>query len=81
MTTNDGNAAIAKQDYVPHILRIDEVATAPKHKKSKPRRWMMQRTFGWLPQCRALHIRYDMVRIGASMTVGFIVMTSVSRVP
>ena len=81
MTTNDGNAAIAKQDYVPHILPIDEVATAPKHKKSKPRRWMMQRTFGWLPQCRALHIRYDMVRIGASMTVGFIVMTSVSRVP
>ena len=54
-----GHAAVAKHDYVPHIRRIGEDATARRHKKSKPRRWVVERTLGWLSKCRALLVRYD----------------------
>ena len=54
-----GEAAVAKHRYVPHIRRIGEEAKARKHKKSKPRRWVVERTLGWLSKCRALLVRYD----------------------
>ena len=54
-----GHAAVAKHDYVPHIRRIGEDATARRHKKSKPRRWVVERTLSWLSKCRALLVRYD----------------------
>lgn len=28
-------------------------------KKSKPRRWVVERTLGWLSKCRDLLVRYD----------------------
>ena len=54
-----GKAAVEKHRYVPHIRRIGEDAKARKHKKSKPRRWVVERTLGWLSKCRALLVRYD----------------------
>jgi len=54
-----GRAAAKAGGYTPHIRRIGEDATARKHKKSKPRRWVVERTLGWLSKCRAILIRYD----------------------
>ena len=54
-----GHAAVAKHHYVSHIRRIGEDATARRHKKSKPRRWVVERTLSWLSKCRALLVRYD----------------------
>ena len=54
-----GTAAVKKHQYVPHIRRIGEESKARKHKKSKPRRWVVERTLGWLPKCRALLVRDD----------------------
>jgi putative transposase len=43
--------------YVPHIARIrDERRPRRRH---KPRRWVVERTLGWLSRCRALLIRWD----------------------
>ena len=53
------HAAIAKQHDVPHIRRIGEEAKARKHQKSKPRRWVVECTLGWLSNCRALLVRDD----------------------
>ena len=44
---------------VPHIRRIGEEAKARKHQKSKPRRWVVECTLGWLSNCRALLVRDD----------------------
>lgn len=41
-----GHAAVAKKDYVSHIRCIGKDATARKHKKSKPHRWVVERTLG-----------------------------------
>ncbi|WLQ17415.1 IS5-like element ISHch3 family transposase [Hahella aquimaris] len=50
----------ARHDYIPHICRIGEEAQpADRHPSGKPRRWVVERTFGWLSKCRALLIRYD----------------------
>jgi putative transposase len=54
-----GHAAVAEHQYVPHIRRIGEEATARRHKKHKPRRWVVERTLSWLSKCRALLVRYD----------------------
>ena len=42
------HAAVAKQHDVPHIRRLGEVATARKHKKSKPRRRVVERMLAGL---------------------------------
>ena len=54
-----GHASVVKYDYVPHIRRIGEDATARKHKQGKPRRWVVERTLGWLSKFRALLVRDD----------------------
>jgi putative transposase len=54
-----GQAAVEKHEYVPHIRRIGEEAKARQHKKAKPRRWVVERTLGWLSKCRAILVRYD----------------------
>lgn len=54
-----GKAAVEQHQYVPHIRRIGEDAKARQHQKSKPRRWMVEPTLGWLSKCRALLVRYD----------------------
>lgn len=55
-----GREAAASGGHTPHIRRIGEEKkpcdVAAGH---KPRRWVVERTFGWLSKCRAILVRYD----------------------
>ena len=55
-----GHEAARSGGHTPHIRRIGE---EPKPCDSaaghKPRRWVVERTFGWLNKCRGIVIRYD----------------------
>jgi putative transposase len=52
--------AAAKGDYVPHIRRIGEEKKAcDRSEGHKPRRWVVERTFGWLSKCRGILVRYE----------------------
>ena len=54
-----GHAAVAKKDYTPHIRRIGEEKLDKKgRKRHKARRWVVERTFGWLSKCRGILVRY-----------------------
>jgi putative transposase len=44
--------------YTPHIAAIRDTAP-PKPKRYPARRWVVERTIGWLNQCRSLLIRWD----------------------
>jgi putative transposase len=58
--TKDAEAVVVKAGYEPHIRRIGEEATAcDRAAGHKPRRWVVERTIGWLNKCRALLVRYD----------------------
>jgi putative transposase len=55
-----GRKAASDHNYTAHIRPIGE----EKHvrhgkKKHKPRRWVVERTLGWLSKCRAILVRYD----------------------
>lgn len=55
-----GRQAATKHSYTPHIRRIREEKAVPRGtKKHKPRRWVVERTLGWLSKCRAILVRYD----------------------
>jgi putative transposase len=62
-----GESAALVYSYVPHIARIDrggksgrEKKPAEKKRKRHPaRRWVVERTLGWLNKCRAILIRYN----------------------
>lgn len=55
-----GHAAAEHQDYQPHIRRIgEEKLDAQRRKRHPARRWVVERTLGWLSQCRAILVRYD----------------------
>ena len=55
-----GREAARKHDYVAHIRPIgEEKAVKRGKKKHKPRRWVVERTLGWLSKCRAILVRYD----------------------
>lgn len=55
-----GRTAAAKHEYTPHIRRIRDEKPIPRGKnKHKPRRWVVERTLGWLSKCRAILVRYD----------------------
>jgi putative transposase len=47
--------------YEPHIRRIGEEKLDPKtgKKTRKARRWVAERTIGWLNRCRGILIRYE----------------------
>jgi putative transposase len=48
----------ARQDYELHVRPVREEkskAQAPRH---PPRRWVVERTLGWLSKCRAILVRY-----------------------
>lgn len=48
-----------QHDYTPHIRRIGEEKKDSKGRKRLPaRRWVVERTIGWLNRCRALLVRY-----------------------
>jgi len=55
-----GEGACEAGDYVPHIRRIGEEKLDEAGLKRHPaRRWVVERTIGWLQKCRALLVRYD----------------------
>ena len=55
-----GHAAALNGEYVPHIRRIgEEKLDARKRKTKRARRWVVERTLGWLNRCRAILIRYN----------------------
>lgn len=55
-----GRAAAAKHGYIAHIRRIGEEKFDEHHEKRYPaRRWVVERTLGWLSKCRAILIRWD----------------------
>ena len=46
--------------YQPHIRRIGEEKLDQSGEKTHPaRRWVVERTLGWLSKCRAILVRYD----------------------
>jgi len=54
-----GRAAAADKRYVPHIRRIGEEKLDEKNRKRHPaRRWVVERTLGWMSKCRAILVRY-----------------------
>jgi len=58
--TPAARAEVAKAEYVPHIRSIGEEAKpCDRSKGHKPRRWVVERTIGWLNKCRAILVRYD----------------------
>ena len=55
-----GYAAVSRHDYVPHIRRIgEEKLDSQGHKRYPARRWVVERTLGWLSKCRGLLVRYE----------------------
>ena len=54
-----GHRAAEAANYQAHIRRIGEEKFDEKKRKRKPaRRWVVERTLGWLSKCRAILIRY-----------------------
>lgn len=55
-----GRQAAQQRRYTPHIRRIGEEKLDEQRRKRLPaRRWVVERTLGWLSKCRAIVIRYD----------------------
>ena len=51
---------IKERDYVAHIRRIGEEKLDETGEKRYPaRRWVVERTLGWLSKCRAILVRYE----------------------
>lgn len=51
---------VVEAGYHPHIRQIGEEAKpCDRAKGHKPRRWVVERTIGWLNRCRAILVRYD----------------------
>ena len=54
-----GRAAATSHGHTPHIRRIGEEKLDMKgRKRRKARRWVVERTLGWLNKCRAILVRY-----------------------
>jgi putative transposase len=54
-----GRQTTAEKKYVPHIRRIGEEKLDEKKRKRHPaRRWVVERTIGWMSKCRAILVRY-----------------------
>jgi putative transposase len=52
--------AVESRDYTSHIRRIGEEKLDEVGEKRYPaRRWVVERTLGWLSKCRAILIRYE----------------------
>ena len=51
---------VAAHGYTPHIRHIGEEKKDSEDNKRYPaRRWVVERTLGWLSKCRAILLRYD----------------------
>jgi putative transposase len=54
-----GQAAAASHGHTPHIRRIgEEKLDKTGRKRRKARRWVVERTLGWLSKCRGILVRY-----------------------
>jgi len=54
-----GRQTTADHHYQPHIRRIGEEKLDENARKKYPaRRWVVERTIGWLSKCRAILVRY-----------------------
>jgi putative transposase len=54
-----GKQAVEDHQYQPHIRRIGQEKLDTKKRKRHPaRRWVVERTLGWLSKCRAILVRY-----------------------
>ena len=54
-----GHEAAESGGHTPHIRRIGEEKLDDKGRKRNPaRRWVVERTLGWLNKCRAILVRY-----------------------
>jgi putative transposase len=55
-----GHEVVETQGYVGHIRPVGENRRAARRPgRRKPRRWVVERTIGWLNRCRAILVRYD----------------------
>ena len=55
-----GHGTVAAYQYYGHIRRIGEEKLDQWGQKTCPaRRWVVERTLGWLSKCRAILVRYD----------------------
>ena len=55
-----GHGTVAAFQYCPHIRRIGEEKLDRWGEQTFPaRRWVVERTLGWLSKCRAILVRYD----------------------
>lgn len=51
---------VGERNYIPHIRRIgEEKLDGAAEKRYPARRWVVERTLGWLSKCRAILVRYD----------------------
>jgi putative transposase len=52
---------VEDRDYVAHIRKIGEekLDLARGEKRYPARRWVVERTLGWLSKCRAILVRYE----------------------
>ena len=51
---------VEERGYIPHIRRIGEEKLDGAGEKRYPaRRWVVERTLGWLSKCRAILVRYE----------------------
>ncbi len=54
-----GRPAATTHGHTPHIRRIGEEKLDEKGRKRHPaRRWVVERTLGWLSKCRGILVRY-----------------------
>jgi putative transposase len=51
---------VEERGYIPHIRKIGEEKLDSAGEKRYPaRRWVVERTLGWLSKCRAILVRYE----------------------
>lgn len=51
---------VERKNYTPHIRSIGEEKLGDAGERQYPaRRWVVERTLGWLSKCRAILVRYD----------------------
>ena len=52
--------AVESRGYAPHIRRVgEEKKDCAGEKRYPARRWVVERTLGWLSKCRAILVRYE----------------------
>ncbi len=51
---------VEERGYIPHIRRIgEEKLDGAGEERCPARRWVVERTLGWLSKCRAILVRYE----------------------